>query len=112
MEYTNSTYNNFTLINTSEVNELIRSIKLNEYIAKVSDTIKYDIVFEALSSGSQLSTIIQDITSQIEKYIIINILEYACWNKSEAARILKINYKTLYYKMKKYSICSIEHKLF
>jgi DNA-binding NtrC family response regulator len=104
MENANSTYNNFTLINISEFNELINSIKGNKYIVKISDTIKYDIIFEALSSGSQLSTVIQEITSQIEKYIIINILEYACWNKSEAARILKINYKTLYYKMKKYSI--------
>ena len=104
MKNTRSTYNNFTLINTSEVNELISSIKGNKYIVKISDTIKYDIIFESLSSGSQLSTIIQEITSQIEKYVIINILEYACWNKSEAARILKINYKTLYYKMKKYSI--------
>jgi len=104
MKNTKSTYDNFTLINTSEVNELISSIKGNKYIVKISDTIKYDIVFESLSSGYQLSTIIQEITSQIEKYIIINILEYACWNKSEAARVLKINYKTLYYKMKKYSI--------
>src|SRR6266487_3244495 len=104
MENTKSIYNNFTLINTSEVNELISSIKGNKYIVKIGDTIKYDIIFESLNSGSQLSTIIQEITSQIEKYIIINILEYACWNKSEAARVLKINYKTLYYKMKNYSI--------
>ena len=104
MENTKSIYNNFTLINISEVNELISSIKENKYTVKISDTINYDIIFESLSSGSQLSTIIQEITSQIEKYIIINILEYASWNKSEAARVLKINYKTLYYKMKKYSI--------
>ena len=96
--------NNFPLINTSEVNELIKSIKGDKYIVEISDTIKYDIIFEALSSGSQLSEIIQEITSQIEKYIIINILEYTYWNKSEAARVLKINYKTLYCKMKKYSI--------
>ncbi len=100
----NPIHNSFPLINTSEVNELISSIKGNKYIVKISDTIKYDIIFESLSGGSQLSTIIQEITSQVEKYIIINILEYACWNKSEAARILKINYKTLYYKIKKYSI--------
>ena len=104
MENKKITHDNFPLINISEVNELISSIKGNKYIVKISDTIKYDIIFESLSSGSQLSTIIQEITSQIEKYIIMNILEYACWNKSEAARVLKINYKTLYYKMKKYSI--------
>jgi DNA-binding NtrC family response regulator len=104
MENKNPIHNSFPLINISEVNELISSIKGDKYIVKISDTIKYDIIFESLSGGSQLSTIIQEITSQIEKYIIINILEYACWNKSEAARILKINYKTLYYKIKKYSI--------
>ena|SRR5882724_2525022 len=104
MENKKKTQNNFPLLNISEVNELISSIKLNKYIVKNSDTIKYDMIFESLSNGSQLSTVIQEITSQIEKYIIINILEYSSWNKSEAARILKINYKTLYYKMKKYSI--------
>ena len=104
MENKKSILDNFPLINTSEVNKLISYIKENKYIAKVNDIIKYDIIFEALSSGSQLSEIIQEITSQIEKYIIINILEYTYWNKSEAARVLKINYKTLYYKIKKYSI--------
>ena len=104
MENKKSILDNFPLINTSEVNKLISYIKENKYIVEISNTIKYDIIFEALSSGSQLSEIIQEITSQIEKYIIINILEYTYWNKSEAARVLKINYKTLYYKMKKYSI--------
>jgi len=104
MENKKSIFDNFPLINTSEVNKLISYIKENKYIAKVNDIIKYDIIFESLNSGSQLSTIIQEITSQIEKYIIINILEHTYWNKSEAARILKINYKTLYYKMKNYSI--------
>jgi DNA-binding NtrC family response regulator len=104
MEKRNPIKNKFPLINTLEINELISSIKGDKYMVEISNTIKYDIIFEYLSSGSQLSEIIQEITSQIEKYIIINILEYTCWNKSEAARVLKINYKTLYYKMKKYSI--------
>jgi DNA-binding NtrC family response regulator len=104
MENKNQIHNIFPLINISEVNELVSSIKGNKYIIKIGDTIKYDIIFESINSGCQLSTIIQEITSQIEKYIIINILEHTCWNKSEAARVLKINYKTLYYKMKKYSI--------
>ena len=96
--------NNFGLINTLEVNEVISSIKGNKYILQISNTIKYDTIFESLNNGSQLSAIIQEIKFQLEKYILINILEYVGWNKSKAARILKINYKTLYYKIKKYSI--------
>ena len=60
MENKNQIHNNFPFINISEVNELISSIKGNKYIVKISDTIRYDIIFESLSSGSQLSTIIQE----------------------------------------------------
>jgi|SRR5882762_2868363 len=96
--------NNFGLINILEVNEIISSIKGNKCILQTSNIIKYDTILESLSNGSQLPIIIQEIKFQLEKYILVNILEYVGWNKSKAAKILKINYKTLYYKIKKYSI--------
>ena len=44
------------------------------------------------------------ITEKVEKKLIIQALEEKHWNKRKTARILGIDYKTLYNKMKKYSI--------
>jgi two-component system response regulator AtoC len=41
---------------------------------------------------------------QVEKEIIIRALEKNNWNKSKTAKVLKIDYKTLYNKMKRYQI--------
>ena len=56
----------------------------------------------ALKDGSSLTDIIQQATDCLECYLIIQILESTAGNKAEAARILKIDYKTLYRKMYKY----------
>ncbi|HHZ00237.1 MAG TPA: sigma 54-interacting transcriptional regulator [Sedimentibacter sp.] len=50
------------------------------------------------------STGLEDYLGQIEKRIIKKILEEVNYNKSEAAKILKIPRATLYYKMEKYGI--------
>jgi len=44
------------------------------------------------------------ITHKVERELIIQALEETHWNKRKTARILDIDYKTLYNKMKKYSI--------
>lgn len=41
-----------------------------------------------------------------EKDFIIKVLKNANWNKSRAAKILEVDYKTLYYKLKKYGVKS------
>jgi hypothetical protein len=55
-----------------------------------------------LKAGASLTEIIQQATDCLERYLIIRILESTAGNKAEAARILKIDYKTLYRKMYKY----------
>jgi two-component system response regulator AtoC len=104
MRNEHSIYNNFYFIDILEANELINSIRDNESVVKIGNFIHYDSIFEFINNGFGLSGVVQETTNQLEKYIIINILEHTGWNKSKTARILKINYKTLYYKMKKYSI--------
>jgi transcriptional regulator with PAS, ATPase and Fis domain len=99
-----SLYDRTYLINFSAVDDIIVSLKRNENILNIDHAIQLNSIFENLRRGSSLSEIIQEFTKQIEKYIIIRILEYANGNKSMAARILKINYKTIYYKIKMYSI--------
>jgi len=104
MRNEHSIYSDFYFINTLEVNGLISSIRDDEPVVKIGNAIHYNSIFEFISNGFGLSGVVQETTNQLEKYIIINILEHTGWNKSKTARILKINYKTLYYKMKKYSI--------
>src|SRR5215831_20650826 len=99
-----SLYNTTYLINSSAVDDLVVALKRSEHIANISRAIQSNSIFEALRDGCSLSEIVQEFTNQIEKYIIIKILEFTNGNKSMAARILKINYKTLYYKVKMYSI--------
>jgi DNA-binding NtrC family response regulator len=92
------------LINLSAVDDLVIALKRSEHIFNIDHTIQANSVFESLRDGSSLAEIVQEFTIHIEKYIIIKILEFTNGNKSMAARILKINYKTLYYKVKMYSI--------
>ena len=99
-----SLYDRMYLINSSAVDDIILSLKRNENILNIDHMVQLNSIFENLRNGSSLSEIIQEFKKQIEKYIIIRILEFANGNKSMAARVLKINYKTLYYKMKMYSI--------
>ncbi|HDM10208.1 MAG: sigma-54-dependent Fis family transcriptional regulator [Deltaproteobacteria bacterium] len=44
------------------------------------------------------------VTRQIEKRVILYALESSNWNKTKASRVLKISYKTLFYKMKELGI--------
>jgi len=97
-------YNTAYLINPSAVDDLVVALERSEYISNIDHTIQSNSIFKILRDGSGLTEIVQEFTNQIEKYIIIKILEFTSGNKSMAARILKINYKTLYYKIKMYSI--------
>ena len=98
-----SSFGMLHLINISEVDKLIIAIKEERQMIQIEQTILSENILEYIANGSRLSIIIKGFRKELEKYIIINILEYTNWNKSRAARILKINYKTLYYKIKKYS---------
>ena len=51
-----------------------------------------------------LKEIVKKRVSDIEKHVITDVLKHTGGNKSKAARILKIDYKTLYYKIKEYDI--------
>jgi DNA-binding NtrC family response regulator len=95
--------NTWHFINTSGVEGLISSLKGERGALHIEQVIRYDVVMKALNDGVTLDTILQKIICQLERYIINNILMFTDGNKSEAARILRINYKTLYYKIKKYA---------
>lgn len=63
---------------------------------------------EMLKEGTtfSLKSITANVISQVERSILIKVLEMAHCNKAHAARMLHIDNKTLYKKMKEYSISS------
>jgi DNA-binding NtrC family response regulator len=65
-----------------------------------------DYVSAIAQTGSELSLkdIVKKGVSNIEKHVIMEILKRTGGNKSKAARILKIDYKTMHYKVKEYDI--------
>lgn len=64
--------------------------------------IRLELALQALRSGFSLTEIVQKAVCQLEKYVITQILKSTNGNKAETARILKVDYKTLYRKMYKY----------
>ena len=51
-----------------------------------------------------LKQIVRNAVNQVERDIIARVLRQTRWNKAEAARILKLDYKTLHNKVKQYQI--------
>jgi DNA-binding NtrC family response regulator len=58
----------------------------------------------AMKPGESLSQLRRRTSGEAERASILKVLEEAGWNKAEAARRLKVDYKTLYLKMKRYQI--------
>ena len=65
----------------------------------VGEAIRMDVAVQALREGYSLTEIVQEVVRQLEKVIIEQVLDATHGNKAEAARILRIDYKTLYRKM-------------
>lgn len=57
-----------------------------------------------LAKGLSLKEMINRFSKDTERGIILEVLKRTNWNKAEAARLLKINYKTLYLKIKEYKL--------
>jgi DNA-binding NtrC family response regulator len=61
-------------------------------------------VAEGLEEGCSLKRLMQQAAAQVEREAIARVLRQTQGNKSRAARLLQIDYKTLYAKLKAYRI--------
>jgi len=57
-----------------------------------------------LTEGLSLKKIISRLSKDTERGMILEVLKRTKGNKAETARLLKINYKTLYLKIKEYDL--------
>jgi DNA-binding NtrC family response regulator len=99
-----SSVGNWNFIRVSVVDEIIQALVENRPCFLEGDEIQFDVVLEALQSGYPLEDIKQEVINQLEKRILTQVIIATKGNKAAAARILCLDYKTLYRKIRKYVI--------
>ncbi len=64
------------------------------------------LVSYGLSIGgpTTLKDVVRHVVETAERDLIVRTLERTRWNRAQAARVLGINYKTLYNKLKEYAL--------
>jgi DNA-binding NtrC family response regulator len=93
-----------SLIKHEAFGEFLRALEDKGYMLEVKQGLRVDVALQALNAGTSLAEILRQAVWQLEKHLIARALESTNGNKAQAARLLKIDYKTLYRKMHKYII--------
>src|SRR5262245_27380106 len=89
-------------VSISAMGEFVKTLAGNVQELKVGREIQFDVVLKALQDGYSLAEIKQEVINQLERQIITHVIIATNGNKSAAARLLHIDYKTLYRKIYKY----------
>jgi DNA-binding NtrC family response regulator len=95
-------WNEQNVVTAATAKELVQALKGERQELRLEAGIRLEPALQALKNGFSLIEIIQHALECIERYLITQILVCTNGNKAETARILKIDYKTLYRKMYKY----------
>ncbi len=82
--------------------ELLSIFKRGRHEAKLEAEVRLEVALQALQDGHAFVEIIHTAVWQLEKGVIEQVLGFTNGNKSETARILKVDYKTLYRKIHRY----------
>lgn len=82
--------------------ELLELFKRGRHEVQLEANVRLDVALQALHDGHTFVDIIQTAVWQLEKEVIEQVLQFTDGNKSETARILKVDYKTLYRKIHRY----------
>ena len=67
---------------------------------------------ESQSGISGLKSLVQSVKGEAERNAIATALDQARWNRKAAARLLKVSYRTLLYKIEQYHMSPPSHSLF
>ncbi len=63
---------------------------------------------EEAASGKSLKSLIHDVKSEAEQNLIAAALDKTGWNRKAAARLLKVGYRTILYKIEQYHMTSFD----
>lgn len=85
--------------------ELLRELSHTPSSGAIEDAKYQEPTIEHLG----LKSLSRNVRSQAEKQIIEDMLARTCWNRTEAARLLKISYKSLRSKIQQYGITAMGH---
>ena len=85
-----------SLIETQALDAMLLALNEKPHELKTDDVIRLDAALHALRNGFSLIEIVSRAVCQLEKSIIARALAVSDGNKSQAARLLQIDYKTLY----------------
>ena len=73
-------------------------------LTPISQNGSLDLPTHKMHQGYSLHDLVHELTSQLEKALIQHALQECSGNKSQASRLLKIGYNTLYRKLKEHGI--------
>lgn len=76
----------------------------NRRMSIISEFVDLSTSSEKLFEDISLKKIKKLASDKVEKEVIIFVLEKVGWNRSKAAKILKVSYKTLLYKMSEFNV--------
>ena len=76
----------------------------NQRLRIISEFVDLSTSSEKLFEDISLKKIKKLASDKVEKEVIIFVLEKVGWNRSKAAKILKVSYKTLLYKMSEFDV--------
>jgi len=75
-------------------------------------TLPADRAGAGVSDGNSLKSMVQNVKFEAERNAIAAALEKTGWNRKAAARLLKVSYRTLLYKIEQYQITASDSSLF
>ena len=76
----------------------------NDRMSIISEFVDLSTSSDKLFEDISLKKIKKLASDKVEKEVITFVLEKVGWNRSRAAKILKISYKTLLYKMSEFEV--------
>jgi DNA-binding protein Fis len=91
-------------ISERALHQVMQALEGKKRMLAGNPQIQLGVALQALDNGYSLSEIVEQATAQVEAYILARILDLANGSKTRAARMLRIDYKTLYRKLYKYTI--------
>lgn len=91
-------------ISEGVLRQMIKALEGKKHTLDGELQIQLEVALRALDNGYSLIEIVAQATAQVEEYVLVHVLGFTNGNKARAARILQIDYKTLYRKLHKYTI--------